>query len=93
MSEESKVPTEFKMDSKGEFDEVFLENASVHIERMDETGFWIGIDLPDGRCIHVNTGVERGTWFFNVSEAHLLDGKFLSVQRPRKSKPVKALKP
>jgi hypothetical protein len=29
---------EFKMDYRGEFDEVFVENASVHIEMKNTTG-------------------------------------------------------
>lgn len=72
----------FSLDHRGEFDEVFLRNAAVHIERMNETGFWIGIDLPDGRRVSVNTGIESGNWFFNVEEDKLNGGKFHSINRP-----------
>ncbi len=88
-----KLPVQFRLDSQGEFDEVFLASASVHIERMNDTGFWIGIDLPDGNRVSVNTGVDRGTWFFNVDEDGLIDGQNFSVQRPRRSKAVQRLKP
>jgi len=76
----SEVP-EFNMDHQGEFDEMFLHNASVHIERMNTRAFWIGIETADGRNIHVNTGVHNGKWFFNVEDT-AVGGKFESVERP-----------
>jgi hypothetical protein len=72
-----------KLDHRGEFDELWLRNALVHVERMNETGFWIGIELPNGERISINTGVYRGEWFFNIDED---GGKHFSVRRPRNSK-------
>ena len=69
----------------GEFDETFVANASVHIERMDDTAYWIGIYTPDGKGIMVNTGVYRGEWYFNVEEDSP-DGRSFTVRRPRNSK-------
>lgn len=72
----------------GEFDELFVRNAFVHIERMNDTGFWIGIDLPKSSGlprIMINTGVHQGVWFFNLSEDSM-DGQTVTVQRPRSSK-------
>lgn len=80
----------FTLDFRGEFDELFIRGADIHIERMNETGFWIGIDLPDGEQIMINTGVHQGVWYFNVEEDKA-GGRFLSVQRPRGTKPVKPL--
>jgi hypothetical protein len=40
----------------GELDEVIAYNATVHIERMDNVAWWIGITLPDGTGVHVNLG-------------------------------------
>lgn len=72
----------------GEFDEVFVRNAFVHIERMNETGFWIGVDPPKSSGlprIMLTTGVYKGEWFFNLEEDSL-GGKSLSVRRPRRQK-------
>jgi len=55
----------------------------VHIERMDTTSFWIGINLPDGQTMHVRTGVQRGVWFFTIEEDKAGGGFWHSVQRPR----------
>lgn len=73
----------FKLDSEGEFDEVFISNASVHIERMNDTGFWIGIEGKGLPLLMVNTGVHRGKWFFNLEE-DAIDGRSFQVQRPRR---------
>lgn len=59
---------EFRLDQSGEFDEFVAKNAAIHVERMNETGFWIGIDLPGGARVKINTGVESGKWFFNIEE-------------------------
>lgn len=72
----------------GEFDEVWIRDAFVHIERMNDTGFWIGIDPPKSSGlprIMLNTGVHKGVWFFNLQEDSI-GGKSLTVQRPRRSK-------
>lgn len=80
--------------SDGELDEVFIANASVHIERMDTTAFWIGIDAPGMAPLMLNTGVHRGIWYFNIQEDSLDDkAQFLSIQRPRNSKSIPVTKP
>ena len=33
-------------------DEVVFANVTVHIERMDETYYWVGITEPDGETLH-----------------------------------------
>lgn len=68
----------------GELDEVWIENAFVHIERMDDTAFWIGIEGKGKPMLHLNTGVHRGQWYFNIEVDSLEKPEFLSVQRPRK---------
>jgi len=73
----------FRLDHRQEFDEVYLAEASVHIERMDETAFWMGIEAEGLPRLMVNTGVERGQWYFNVEEDEK-DGKRFTVQRPRR---------
>ncbi len=75
-------PVDFSFSPDGEFDELFLRDCSVHIERMNETGFWIGIDFAGGR-VTVNTGVYRGEWFFNVEE-DTVGGQSAQVTRPRR---------
>ncbi len=70
----------FTKDHRGEFDEVWLKNADVHIERMRARSFWIGINSPDGD-IMINTGIAYGEWFFNVEE-DAINGRFFPVRRP-----------
>jgi len=75
-----------KLDHRGEFDELWVRNAYVHVERMDKTAFWIGIDIEDDRDhrLMVNTGVDRGVWYFNVEEEGGVGHSF-TVRRPRSS--------
>lgn len=41
----------------GVLDEVFTDRVfSVHLERMDNTAWWIGIYLNDGSSIQVHVG-------------------------------------
>ncbi len=87
-TDEELKPIEFDLDSFGEFDETWFRGADVHIERMNETGFWIGFDLPGDRRVMLNTGVHKGVWFFNLEEDRIGGGNFVSVQRPRSAKPV-----
>ena len=75
----------YGLDHRKEFDEVFIKNAHVHIERMHETCYWIGISTKDFPDLMINTGVEKGMWFFNIEEDSL-KGKSFQVQRPRKPK-------
>lgn len=79
----------FDLGHDGEFDEVWVAKADVHIERMNDTGFWIGIDPPKSSGlprIMLNTGVYRGEWFFNLQEDCFGDAQCLSVRRPRNSR-------
>lgn len=33
---------------RGTIDELVLHDATVHVEQMDDTWWWIGVYLPDG---------------------------------------------
>ena len=85
-----------RLDHRGEFDEVFVSGASIHVERMDTTGFWIGIDKKGFPSLSIRTGVHRGVWYFNVarhSGLHdALPYKEWNIQRPRNSNKTKLLK-
>lgn len=70
----------FSLDCRKELDEMFIQDAMVHIERMNETGFWIGIDSPGMPRLHINTGCHEDTWFFNIEEDRI-GGRFLTVER------------
>ena len=72
---------ELDMDHRGEFDEVFVRNAFVHVERMADRSFWIGIDSPGMARLSIRTGVADGKWYFNVEE-DTLSGRHESVTRP-----------
>jgi hypothetical protein len=48
---------EIRLDDDGSLDEVVaFAPELVHLERMTETGWWLGIDMPDGTHIAVNFG-------------------------------------
>jgi hypothetical protein len=40
-------------------DEVIARVATVHIERMDDNWFWIGIEDANGHLVHVHIGAKR----------------------------------
>lgn len=84
---------DFHNSGDGEFDETWFRSCHVHIERMNETGFWIGFDMPGDVRVMLNTGVHKGVWFFNLEEDKVGDHQFASVQRPRSSKPIPVTKP
>ena len=67
-------------DGRREFDETFLKDATVHIERMDECCFFIGIDAKGLPPLKLFTGIQEGQWFFNINEDRI-DGEFISVRR------------
>lgn len=48
-----------------EFDEFIAKNATVHLEAMGATSWWIGVTLSDGRNWHINLGAlnERAKFF------------------------------
>jgi hypothetical protein len=72
-----------RLDWQGEFDEVFVSDASlVHIERMDERAFWIGINVGK-RMLMINTGVSDGEWYFRIEEDKI-GGKEFVVKRSAK---------
>lgn len=62
-------------DGNGEFDELWATNADIHIERMNATGWWMGIDLPNGDKWMLNFGAvnQRAKFFFNVEKDSLSD--------------------
>lgn len=70
----------------GEFDEVFVDNAFVHVERMNTRAWWIGITPPKKSGLPrlmINTGIHDGEWYFNIEEDSLHpDAKFCRIARP-----------
>lgn len=74
----------FSLDHRGEFDEVWVSNAFVHVERMGEKEYWLGIERKGMPRISIFTGVYRGKWYFNIFEDGV-DGQSFQVQRPRQS--------
>jgi len=53
---------EIRSDREGNFDEVVAEDAQfVHLERMDQGRFWLGITLQDGSRITANLYINNGT--------------------------------
>lgn len=52
-----------------EFDEFVAHNATVHVEAMGETSWWIGVTLPDGRSWAINLGaVNPRAKFYAICE-------------------------
>ena len=41
-------------DDKHSIDDLFAEGCSVHLERMDNGFYWMGIYCADGREIHID---------------------------------------
>lgn len=72
---------EYRSDSLGEFDEVGIANAFIHIERTDEMCFWIGIDSPGKPSIHIRTGIQDGMRRFRLEEDTITNPKDFLVER------------
>lgn len=52
-----------------EFDEFIAHNATVHVEAMGPTSWWIGVTLADGRMWHINLGAHnKQAKFFAICE-------------------------
>jgi len=68
---------EVRKDKCGEFDELFVHDAtSVHVERMDTASFWISVNRRGNRpTIHIRTGLLDGKWWFSVEE----DGRHYEI--------------
>lgn len=41
-------------------DEIFAKGCNVHIEQMDDTGYYVGIDEPDGSYWQFWIGAKNG---------------------------------
>lgn len=63
----------------GELDEFFIDSASVHVERMDDACFWMGLGRGKS-LVSVRTGVEDGKWFFRVEDEGA--DKSFFIERP-----------
>ena len=67
---------------ENEFDEFFAEKAFVHIERMGEMEFWIGIQDPGLPQVNVRTGVTaEGKWYFRLEEDTLKGARDFAIER------------
>lgn len=62
----------------GQLDEFFAENAFIHIERMGDASWWIGIDLPDGQHWMINFGTvnRRAKVVFTIEKDSVEDPQF-----------------
>jgi len=67
------VPWRFLTDSDHCFDELVLGHG-VHLERMDELQWWIGIDHPNGSRFSFFIDFEPGGKVRNLSVAETPDG-------------------
>lgn len=44
-----------------DLDEIIARDCTVHLERMDNNWYWIGIDTPDGKTHMFHLGAKRAT--------------------------------
>ena len=74
-------------DGTVELDEVFADNATVHLEKMDTASWWLGIDV-NGEHLAVNLGVDEDGDEFAHAEPEMdkvdveLDGKPIASLYP-----------
>jgi len=59
-----------RLDQNGQLDELLCDGANIHLERMGDTSWWMGIALPNGRYISVNFGAvnKRAKFYLNIQE-------------------------
>lgn len=73
MSEKNTIPvgsSEISLDDDGEVDEIFvcdmLGNCLFHLERMNDSGFWMGIYCADSKAhATVNIYAKKATLYTN----------------------------
>jgi hypothetical protein len=60
---------EYRHRRDGRLDEIGVEGpAAVHIERMAQNEWWVGITLADGRLVHVRLWALRERIYANYVE-------------------------
>jgi hypothetical protein len=52
---------EIRNDNKGNLDEFIAKGCDVHVERMNNGHWWMGVDMPDGSLWHLNFSTRRNT--------------------------------
>jgi hypothetical protein len=53
---------EIRNDNAGKLDEFFARRSSLlHVERMNDGHWWMGVDMPDGSMWHLNFTTKRNT--------------------------------
>lgn len=45
---------EVRLSDDGTIDEIVAKGVDFHLEQLSDTAWWMGLSLPDGRCLHVN---------------------------------------
>lgn len=58
-----------RLNDDGTLDE-FVATGTIHFEAMDDSQWWIGVDLPDGRTFHIRCGAvnQRAKGYAYVEE-------------------------
>jgi hypothetical protein len=49
-------------------DEVVMENCFIHLERMDDTCFWIGIENPIDGLHHIQVYVKNNKIYARIEK-------------------------
>lgn len=63
-------------DERGELDEVFASNCTVHLERMSDSQFYLGVYTP----------IFEGRFFIGAKRAYVLANAMEVERVPRKRK-------
>jgi hypothetical protein len=79
---------EVRLDMDGEFDELVVTDAFVHIERMSSTGFWMAVTPREGMPYALRFGFEEGVFYVRLNEEipAAAGGKIWLVEVPIKKK-------
>lgn len=69
------TPTKYKVsfDHEGQIDEV-TASGTLHLERMNENQWWIGLDMPDGRRLNFRFGANNKRASFTMLVEEDWDG-------------------
>lgn len=62
-------------------DELFLDNVSVHIERMSDEVIWIGFVLPNGQIDHFTVGC-KGNKLSTLYTCNTGNVKGMNIEEP-----------
>lgn len=87
-AENAKDALDIRLDEKGGFDELVAKDARyVHVEVLDRTAVYIGVQTADGRVAKLTVCANRLSYYYEVSGKQIAENANCSGWLPIESAP------